>query len=1292
MREEPQQKRLQLHQPSQFVTQEDAVAHLKATEEALSDEKSRIVDNAYSYLKTVKETFKNDQEKYIGFLQVMKDFRLYGFITNEMMNRLKDVFEGHNSLLLGINVFLPRGYEITDTSIDRPPRNICFDFDQALIYIQKIKRRFQNDDKNVYKSFQQMLKMSREGDISLDDLHQQVKLLFCDHKDLLEDFTKYLPKPMDSAHVTHLQDSEQPSSGHISGLKSVRYSYKENMAKRQKTADTNSNHHQIFQSLLREGVERTSVGIDNGNLKKVNKEKHLNEDSMWKLKDGGKKRPAHNRETELDGMYHCPDTGTIISTSGVLMPEKRLTEQVYGSPGDNSLQDPPMDCSKTLMNIGRQKRDFCKKVKRNIVDRELEDNMRNTEQDDNKDRHRDHDQSCRSRDKLNNNASPISSKDEDTSPQAGDCCKREKRKLSKTESEKENKRNKEQHHGKNRHGDNDQSCRSIDKLNNNASPTSSKGKGMDKPISEFCPSDFELCTPSYCLLPENCLKPVASYSTDLAAEVLNDCCVTMTSGSEDNSFKHTRKNLYEEILFRCEDDRYELDMLMESISATIINIKELLEKKRNSTINGDDHIQIEEHLTVLNLRCIEQIYGDHGLELLDLLHGNPSRALPVIQKRLQQKKDELSNCKAEFNKVWAGVFAKNYHKSLDHRSFYFKQRDKKSLSTKALLQDIKDISERKSKENGIPIAVAVGNSTSPIPHLKYKFPDHALYEDLHELIKHSLDEVCTNKEESDKTMRIWTIFFDFLFGLRSNVAGGRKDLAEFNNYNSNRMDASKVKCFELTSGGHLKKNVMKLKNRGLTFMGNLKEYSTTEAETSNIHDVEAEQPTVQDYQIHMVDQSLQNGGGPFGSSEMQYSQTLIPNIDDVANTVKPGSCLNILNSERINLSCIAGTSLKFSSSIKGLDDCGVLSTEKDLEVAEVSDWKPLELERENCVSDYKPDILNPKCNGDELGYGGLKVKKEEDKLFLSVVIGDHKEEDDVGCRDDEQKAEGESKFEKITDQHAEDLFGSPDCFMVITTSLTAPIDCTILSNISGKNSVFYGNDSFYVLCRLYQTLYERIHLAKKNLLSLQKEMKNLNDIPPSKVYSKFMDSLYSFLDGSSGNVEFENNCQEIIGTKSYMLYTLDNLILKLVKQLRNVASGKMEKDLLELGLCQRLRSTSNISDEVYCVNASRVLNSEKIYRFEFASHFSELSIQLMDIDAKVLEPTFSDYLHTDLLSIGMKRRGQVFLSRNTCKYTSLGEHYCISKRMKGVTVMNGLDQVISCQSKASYVRVNVELL
>ena len=56
----------------------------------------------------------------------------------------------------------------------------------------------------------------------------------------------------------------------------------------------------------------------------------------------------------------------------------------------------------------------------------------------------------------------------------------------------------------------------------------------------------------------------ASQRSELGAQVLNDHWVSVTSGSEDYSFKHMRRNQYEESLFRCEDDRYKVFSILGS--------------------------------------------------------------------------------------------------------------------------------------------------------------------------------------------------------------------------------------------------------------------------------------------------------------------------------------------------------------------------------------------------------------------------------------------------------------------------------------------------------------------------------------------------------------------------------------------------------------------------------------------------------------------------------------------------------------------------------------------------------
>lgn len=50
------------------------------------------------------------------------------------------------------------------------------------------------------------------------------------------------------------------------------------------------------------------------------------------------------------------------------------------------------------------------------------------------------------------------------------------------------------------------------------------------------------------------------------------------------------------------------------------------------------------------------------------------------------------------------------------------------------------------------------------------------------------------------------------------------------------------------------------------------------------------------------------------------------------------------------------------------------------------------------------------------------------------------------------------------------------------------------------------------------------------------------------VLCRFMSALYNLLDGSADNAKFEDECRAIIGNQSYVLFTLDKLIYKLVKQ------------------------------------------------------------------------------------------------------------------------------------------------
>lgn len=160
-------------------------------------------DDALQYLKEVKEMFQDQREKYNQFLEVMKDFKAQRIDTEGVIGRVKELFKGHNNLIYGFNMFLPKGFEITIDD-DGPPQKKVVEFDEAINFVNKIKKRFQNDDQ-VYKSFLDILNMYRKEHKSISEVYDEVSQLFEDHPDLLDEFTRFLPDNSGAAATHHSQ-------------------------------------------------------------------------------------------------------------------------------------------------------------------------------------------------------------------------------------------------------------------------------------------------------------------------------------------------------------------------------------------------------------------------------------------------------------------------------------------------------------------------------------------------------------------------------------------------------------------------------------------------------------------------------------------------------------------------------------------------------------------------------------------------------------------------------------------------------------------------------------------------------------------------------------------------------------------------------------------------------------------------------------------------------------------------------------------------------------------------------
>ncbi|KAL2528801.1 Paired amphipathic helix protein Sin3-like 2 [Forsythia ovata] len=1270
-------------------------------------------NDALTYLKEVKDMFQDEREKYDRFLDVMKDFKSQRIDTAGVIAKVKELFKGHPNLILGFNTFLPKGYEITLTDEEVAPPKKTVEFDEAISFVNKIKKRFQNDD-HVYKSFLDILNMYRKEHKGITEVYQEVESLFDDHPDLLEEFTRFLP-----------DSSATASAANAAFGRHSFHSYEEKTpvipAMRQSNMD-------------KQRIRRGRIFSPHGERNLSIERPDLDDDkTVMKLHKEQKKQRAEKENRDRrnrDPDDREPDSENNGDISMLRLSDRRKSARKVEDFGGNSnlASNDDKDAWKSMYS---QEFTFCEKVKDRLCSADDYQaflkclHIYSTE--------------IITRKELQSLVADLLGKYPDLMDGFNEFLERCERidgflagvmgkktlwgeghssKALKIE-DKDREQKREVDGGKEK-----------DRYNL---------KYGGKSIQELDLSNCQRCTPSYRLLPEDYPIPSASQRSELGAQVLNDHWVSVTSGSEDYSFKHMRRNQYEESLFRCEDDRFELDMLLESVSSTAKRAEELLNGINNNSIGSDSPIRIEDHFTALNLRCIERIYGDHGLDVTDILRKNLSLALPVILTRLKQKQDEWTKCRSDFNKVWAEIYAKNHYKSLDHRSFYFKQQDSKNLSTKSLTAEIKEIKEKMRKEDDVLLSIAAGSRHSIVPYLEFEYADAEIHDDIYKLIKYSCEEVCSTKEQLNKVLRLWTTFLEPMLGIHSRPHDS--DATE---------DDSASKC-------------QTVKNTGTAINGSDGSLSA-DATTINL---KQQKPSCNgDASTSPQVNSSRTGFTPVDVVAKEDGLT-VASSDRLTNSDAAATIGANVNQVRMNMEITSGRSAKSSRVNNGPSEegHGAKPNIEDILPSEGGETSSLnQLAKgafaEGCKLDgYNQDIdpwKNEKEEGELSPNGDLEDKfvayqDGSSKTMLNKNRGDvgiqyhtgkleeicpdaagendadaddedsenvseagedvsgsesaadecsreeHEEEEDGEHDELDGKAESEGEAENTSEAHCIGgdgvLLPQSDRFLLTCKPLPKHVASTSIGDDKKDRRVFYGNDTFYVLFRLHQTLYERILSAKVNSASTESKWRITKDTS-SDPYARFMNSLYSLLDGSSDNTKFEEDCRSLIGNQSYVQFTLDKLIYKLVKQLQTVSSEEVDCKLLHLYEYEKSRKHEKYVDSVYYENVHVLLHDENIYRLECTSPPTRLSIQLMDdgnekseVVAVSMDPNFANYLHNDYLSAVRdgKESSAVMLKRNLRKFANLDES-SLYMATDNVLVMNGLEcKMASNSSKISYV-------
>uniref|UniRef100_A0A672HW34 Paired amphipathic helix protein Sin3b n=1 Tax=Salarias fasciatus TaxID=181472 RepID=A0A672HW34_SALFA len=281
---------------------------------------------------------------------------------------------------------------------------------------------------------------------------------------------------------------------------------------------------------------------------------------------------------------------------------------------------------------------------------------------------------------------------------------------------------------------------------------------------------------SYRALPKTYQQPKCSGRTALwnfycynrfsgfSPNVLNDTWVSFPSWSEDSTFVSSKKTPYEEQLHRCEDERFELDVVLETNLATIRVLESVQKKLSRLSPEDQDRFRLDDCLggtsEVIQRRAVYRIYGDKAPEIIEGLKRSPATAVPLVLKRLKAKEEEWREAQQGFNKIWREQYEKAYLKSLDHQGVNFKQNDMKALRSKSLLNEIESVYDERQEQsrNGS------GSALSSEPHMVFTYEDKQILEDAASLIIYHVKRQPTiHKDDKDHIKRIIQHFVPDLF-------------------------------------------------------------------------------------------------------------------------------------------------------------------------------------------------------------------------------------------------------------------------------------------------------------------------------------------------------------------------------------------------------------------------------------------------------------------------------------------------------------------------------------------------
>lgn len=721
------------------------------------------VKDALSYLDQVKIQFFNQADVYNNFLDIMKDFKSQSIDTPGVIDRVSTLFRGHPNLIQGFNTFLPPGYRI-ECSLDpsdpnpirvttptgtttRPnmgpapfgphwgaePLQIAaqqmsfaheqqaqgggqIEFNHAISYVNKIKTRFANQP-DIYKQFLEILQTYQREQKPIGEVYEQVTQLFSNSPDLLNDFKQFLP---DSGNQQYLQQQrpllheehlmQQGSQPQLHPGDKPYYpgngSQLPPLGNFQPAAGGPIlNPEQQYRNNYQLSAAQ-EVGLGGG---------HIMPDGLRRKSENFSYENNYNEEAQYSSVRGAPQPVAMGKRKSITPGYAGAVATKINPTLVPGIPEPVPPSATVKPSSLLEELGFFDKVKKAIGNKQTYNEFLKI-------------LNLYSQDIIDK-ATLVERVDSFLGDNHYDLLRWFKHFVGYLE----------------------------------------RTQFIEDITFKKHQIELSLCKaygPSYRQLPKVETYMPCSGRDEMCWEVLNDEWVGHpTWASEDSGFVSHRKNQYEEILFKIEEERLEFDYHMEANLRTIQTLETIANRIANMTPEQKASFKLPPGLghtsQTIYKKVIRKIYDkDRGFEVIDALHENPAVAVPVILKRLKQKDEEWKRAQREWNKVWRSMEQKVFYKSLDHLGLTFKQADKKLLTAKQLVSEISTVKVEQQNKRVHPL------TPKPQEQLNYVFTDNDIIFDILRLaeffIFHSSNYSVSDRE---KLGAFFKYFVGLFFGI-----------------------------------------------------------------------------------------------------------------------------------------------------------------------------------------------------------------------------------------------------------------------------------------------------------------------------------------------------------------------------------------------------------------------------------------------------------------------------------------------------------------------------------------------